>query len=83
MQLNADQRQVITICRQLTIVLKHSRRMSSRRCARSPKGERAHRLERTSRLQQEACMQLRCRPKATNIMPSTNNSLEIIQASEL
>ena len=40
-------------------------------------------FRRTSRLQQEACMQLRCRPKATNIMPSTNNSPEIIQASEL
>ena len=63
--------------------LEKIRRVSSRRCARSPEGERAHCLERTSRLQQEACMQLRCKPKATNNMPSTNNSLEIIQASEL
>ena len=80
MQLNADQRQLTTICRQLTIVLKYFRRVSSRRRARSPGGERAHRLDRTIRLQQEACMQLRFQRQLITIC----HQLTIVsQASEL
>ena len=43
------------------------RRVSSRRCARSPEGERAHRLELTSPVQDEALLEKMARAQARRV----------------